>query len=530
MLKQTLDLAVGLAFCVFGVLLASGRPRRAVAALMVATGGAWLLGATFPAALYLYRGPLGHLLVSYPGGRLRSRRSRIVAVIGYLLSMAPHPNQWVTLIWAAAVVAVVIDNWRRADREGRRERAAPAAVCVALMAILVAAAAARMTGLAVDPWLAVVFDLVALASAVVLYVDARWRMGPRQAIRSLVIDLGRPGSAGAVSDKLGRALGDPSLQITFVDPVSGAAVDEAGRPALLAPAGGGREQTTLHDDGRTICVVRHAAGVLDDARVRHCVTALTAVAFANIRLQAQVLARVADVELSRRRILDAADGERRILEVKLRAGTEDRLDRVASLLGRDAELQAMLVESRRVLTDFARGVHPRALAAGGLAAACRELAAGAHIPVRVHVSVVGLSAEAELQLYFVCAEALTNIGKYANATRVDIHGQNSQGCARLTITDNGCGGALLGPSHPDAGTGLGGLADRLAVIDGTLTVRSPAGHGTTITAVVPLNPDGPDDVNTGDRISRSGVRIGAGTHSPGRDGGADPDATAQGRS
>ena len=175
-------------------------------------------------------------------------------------------------------------------------------------------------------------------------------------------------------DKLALALGDPALQIAFIGP-DGALVDEGGRPVRLIEAGPGRVRTTLRSDGQDIADIVHDVGALDDPVLRDSVTALTGMAFDNARLQADLRSLVTRVTASRRRILEVADDERRELATELSAGPDTRLDLVRRLLDpADSGLLSLLEQSRLSLADFGRGVYPRALAAGGLAAACAELA------------------------------------------------------------------------------------------------------------------------------------------------------------
>jgi signal transduction histidine kinase len=151
-------------------------------------------------------------------------------------------------------------------------------------------------------------------------------------------------------------------------------------------------------------------------------------------------------------------------------------------------LRGLLEQSRLALADFGRGVYPPALATGGLAAACAELARSASVPVHVDIPDIRLPAEDELTCHFVCAEALTNTTKYANATAVRMSLAETGGVVRLVVSDDGVGGAGFAEGWA-GGTGLRGLADRLAVIGGTLTVDSPPGAGTTVIAEVPRRPE-----------------------------------------
>ncbi len=481
-----LDALVGLLFGLLGGFLLPGRRQRPVGILLLATGAAWLLGSAFPGAVFLHRGPLVHLLVSYPRGRPKGLLEWLVVALGYLGTVEPvGRNQWVTAGLALVVTGVLVNGQRTASGAERRARLTSSAIGVLLMAILGFGAVARLAGADVDPGLVVVYEVALLASGAAVFADLRWGRWNRAAITSLVIDLGRSEHGGGVRDTLARALSDPDLILGFLDPESGALIDESGRPFPPAPAGG-RTRTTLRRDGKDFAVVLHAPGALEDPMLLDSVTALTGLAFANARLQADVLARVGEVEASRRRILEVSDRERAALQEDLRAGADHRLDRVGLLLDpAEAELGDLLRESRASLRDFAQGVHPGSLAEGGLAAAYAELARTVPLPVSLDVPDIRFGAGVELSLYFVCAEALTNAVKYAGATLVQVRLVESADRVRLTVSDDGNGGAVLADPGAASGTGLRGLADRLAVIGGTLTVDSPPGHGTTVTAQVP---------------------------------------------
>ncbi len=482
-----LDVAVGVVFCVLGALQLLARRQRGPGVLLLATGAGWLLGSALPAAVLLHRGPLIHLLVTYPRGRPRGRLEWCVVALGYLDTVQPvGRSPWATAGIAIGVTGSIVIGQRRESGAERRARLTSSATGVVLMAILGVGAVARLAGVDVDPGLLMVYQVALLGAAAVLFADAQWGRWDSAAITALVIDLGRSEDAGSVRDDLARALSDPFLELDFLDPGTGSLVDEAGRRIQPSRAEAGREWTILRYDGQGIAMVGHGAGALDDPALLDSVTALTRMAYANARLHADVLARVADVDASRRRILEVSDRERQALEVELRSGTEPRLDLVGRLLDpAAAELNALLCDSRASLRDFALGVHPRSLAEGGLAAACADLARTAPVTVAVDVPDIRLAPEVELSLYFVCAEAVTNVVKYADASRVSVQLVDAGGRVTLAISDDGRGGAALGGPGDTGGTGLRGLADRLAVIGGRLTIDSPTGKGTTVTAEAP---------------------------------------------
>jgi signal transduction histidine kinase len=141
-------------------------------------------------------------------------------------------------------------------------------------------------------------------------------------------------------------------------------------------------------------------------------------------------------------------------------------------------------EAKRALTElrgFIRGLHPAVLDDRGLDAALSGIAARAPLPVIVRVSALErCSATIESVAYFVVSEALTNVARHANATRAEVTVDRIDNRLRVVVTDDGGGGA-----SPDRGTGLRGLAQRVASVDGTLRIDSPAGGPTAIVAELP---------------------------------------------
>jgi signal transduction histidine kinase len=208
-------------------------------------------------------------------------------------------------------------------------------------------------------------------------------------------------------------------------------------------------------------------------------------------------ARVAELEISRERVVDAAEAERRRIERDLHDGAQQRLVALAMELGRAKAKFADDVDSARLLVDQAhaqakealtelrnlvRGVHPPVLTDRGLDAALSGLAALCPVPVDMHVDVpVRPKATVEAVAYFVVAEALTNVAKHSRAShaKVVVEGHGYPGTLTVMISDDGIGGASL------AGAGLRGLADRVSGVDGTLTVESPSGGPTIIAVELP---------------------------------------------
>lgn len=453
---------------------------------MVATGVLWFIGGIVALAVFAHRGPLIQLLVGYPRGRARDRTERATVVLGYLAALVyPVGRSGVaTIALAALVVAVAARGYRRARGARAHARLTSLTASVAVMGVLAFGAAARLLSWHVDHEVLLAYEITLIVISLVLSVDSRWRRWDRAAIAGLAVDLGQDTSGGSLRDRLADALGDPTLVLGYLAPGVDRLVDEVGRPMQIDTGVPGRAITPIRDEAGLIAVLDHETGVLDDAALLGSVAALTRIALANLRLTAEVQARVVDVESSRRRLIAVADSERARLEAELQAGAQSRLEHVASLLADVPDdtlsLSALVAQTLGSLREFARGIHPRVLTESGLSPAITELASSAPVPVAVSVPGRRWQSEVEAAAYFVCAEAVTNVAKYAHATEASVRITQVPHALIVEISDDGIGGA-----DPSTGSGLIGLSDRLDVLGGTLDVDSPDGGGTRITARIP---------------------------------------------
>jgi signal transduction histidine kinase len=149
------------------------------------------------------------------------------------------------------------------------------------------------------------------------------------------------------------------------------------------------------------------------------------------------------------------------------------------LVAADGELDQALDELR----ELARGIHPAVLTDRGLAPALRSLAERAPITIELtRLPDSRLPDSVEAAIYYVVAEAITNVAKYAQATQASVDVYRSNGVASVIVSDDGVGGAVPGP-----GSGLVGLADRVEALGGRLRVESPPGRGTHLTAEIPCD-------------------------------------------
>jgi signal transduction histidine kinase len=303
-------------------------------------------------------------------------------------------------------------------------------------------------------------------------------------VADLVIGLGGEASA-SLQAQLRRAMGDPSLVIGYWAPDSGRYFDDMGAEVVLPVADLTRAATHVGDNGAPLAVLVHDAAMTRDPELLTAVSAAARLAVTNVRLRVGIRDRAAGLAASRRRIVEAADRQRTDLEAELAAGTIDRLAEVSRLLEAvDVDdidgIRAELAGTRAELLDFAHGVRPAALTAGGLTAALPLLVARSPVSVTLTMQVQRAPAPVEACVYFVCSEALTNIAKHAAAQRVMIDVRQLDDQIRAKITDDGIGGA-----DPSSGSGLRGLADRIEALGGHLDVRSTRGDGTTVVVTVP---------------------------------------------
>lgn len=206
-------------------------------------------------------------------------------------------------------------------------------------------------------------------------------------------------------------------------------------------------------------------------------------------------AELIEVVRSRARLVDAFETERRRIERDLHDGAQQRLVALSMKLGLASldlppgspaarQVREAHEMARAALTDLReliRGVHPQVLTERGLSAAVRDVAGRSPVPVDVDVELAGrLPAAVEVTAYFVVCEALTNVAKHSGAQRCAIRGRVADGLLALEVRDSGAGGA-----DPEAGTGLTGLVDRLAVLDGRMLLSSPMGGPTLLRVEIP---------------------------------------------
>jgi signal transduction histidine kinase len=220
----------------------------------------------------------------------------------------------------------------------------------------------------------------------------------------------------------------------------------------------------------------------------------------NVALTEQLMDHIDQLRASRQRLVSAQDEERRRLERNLHDGAQQQLVALAvklrlaeQLADRDppkvkellAALQTETGDALENLRDLARGIYPPLLADKGLVAALESQVRRSIVPVTIEADGVGRYArEAEAAVYFSCLEALQNIAKYASASRATVTLSDGDGRLRFEVSDDGVGFDMTGSSY---GSGLQGIADRLAALDGEIEITSEPGAGTTVAGVLPVS-------------------------------------------
>lgn len=530
----------GVLFVVAGVAAWRRRPDGPSGPLLAAAGLSWIgspalltvpdaVAATVGMALF----PLGlaflaHLALAYPDG-LRSRAERVIVAVPYALVVAGVPvmevgdcahcaanavgiatdrglgRAWYAVLLVAALatacgfLVVLVGRWRGGSVADRRVLL-PVVPGACLFAVVYVAALLSELGVPTGlgaRWALVALVLMAAAPVVFLAGLLRARLARAQ-VGELVVELGSAAPGEALRQALARALGDPSVEVAYwVPEADGGYVDGAGKPVEVPAGGGRRVVTSIERAGRPVAALVHDAALRDDQAHVDAVCAAAGLALENERLHAEVLARLEEVRASRARIVEAGDAARRRVERNLHDGAQQRLVGVSialgmararlatgdrgdldDLLGQAAQEVATAISELR---ELARGLHPSILGEVGLVGALESLAERSPVPVAISAGTDGdLPAPIEAAAYYVVAESLTNAAKHARASSVHVRVDHDGGRLAVEVADDGVGGAAVRP-----GSGLEGLADRVAALDGRLELHSPPGAGTVLRVELP---------------------------------------------
>jgi signal transduction histidine kinase len=538
-----LNAALGGSFLATGLYAWWRRPENRTGPLMVWVGFAWFVSPlsfsnnsviftvgqlTDPLAI----SALAHLILAFPTGRLESRYHRGLIVLAYLnatLFLLPgalvydssscagcpangfliHANGglyntiWilVNLVAVGNIVLIgreVVPRIRHA-RRGDRQVYGP--VVYAGLATLVAFAclfaSAGIGGSGATALRYLAFATFVTVPYAFLAGLVRGRLSRAGAVAELVEALGKAdGQRLSLRDSIAAALGDSSLALAYWIPDQQAYVDAQGQRMELPAPGSGRIATPIEHGGAPLAVVVHDEALTEERDLVRAVGGAAGLTLENERLAAELRARIEELRASRARIVRAADNERRRLERDLHDGAQQRLVALALNLkfartsldddpaaARDLIVDAIdeLTEATAELRELARGIHPAILTDRGLDAAVNALAGRASVPVEVGaLPAERLPPPVESTAYFVVAEALTNVARYSQASYAEVDIGRENGALVVEIRDDGVGGA-----DPARGSGLRGLADRVAAVDGRLSVTSEPGAGTIVHAEIP---------------------------------------------
>jgi signal transduction histidine kinase len=539
---------IGLSFIGTGVFAWWRRPLNRFGLLMTGVGIAWFLAGltesnnstVFTIGSYvepLYLVLVIQMVLSFPTGRLETFAQRATITAGYLDVLAvrlpffllggdisgdlkgPRPDNVFAIVdapdladvfdYTSTFIAVVIlvstlvllVRKRQAATPPQRRALAPMLwTGLALVGLLGIAFIVDVLGLPNE--IGDVAGLLALVSFAILPFAflaglVRSRYSRAGAVGELIERLNNPEADRSLGLALADALGDSSLKLVYWRPSAGHYVTYDGRPVELPEPGSGRAVTEVEREGIRVGAIIHDASLADEPGLVRAVAASAALALENERLEAELRARLDELQTSRSRLVEVSMFERRRLERDLHDGAQQRLVALSLQLGlakrrldegEEGAAGAMLDAARdelaralEELRELARGIHPAVLTDRGLEPALEALAERAPLPVSLdQMPAERLPAPVEAAAYFVVAEALTNVVKYAQASTAAVRIRRNGSYAVVEVHDDGVGGA-----DPTIGTGLRGLADRLAALDGRLEVHSPPGEGTTVRAEVP---------------------------------------------
>ena len=475
---------------------------------------------------------VGHLLISFPSGRLQGRTQKAFVgfiyflsapldlIIYYLLSDqadcyacrrnlgivhyatgSPTPVDWLLMPTIALVCAVVLwtmfRRWRRASPPLRRSLG-PA---LAGGGLLISAIAAQRIGVLLAPptpvrvvlaWSSevalVCFPIGLLAGLIRSRLD-------RSAVADLTVALtGSPGP-DLLRSALASAVHDPSLQVGYWLPEQRQYVDGSGLPVPPVERSG-RTTTVLERDGRPVAALFHDTVVAEESSLIRAVAAAAGLAIENERLHAEARAQLIEVRASRARIVEASLTERRRVERDLHDGAQQRL--LGVLLGLrlvrsqldsgDYTAAGTTVDDARhelstglqEIRELAHGIHPAVLTDAGLPGALRSLAERAAVPVTITaVPTQRLPSVVEQTAYYVVAESVVNTVKHAHAASVSV-------CIRLSRSSSGRDPRRRSRRRRAIpGDRAARPSDRVAALDGHLPVSSPPGSGTTVIVELP---------------------------------------------
>jgi signal transduction histidine kinase len=489
---------------------------------------------------------LVYAILAFPTGRLPARIDRalvgaiaLVVLCLYLptallVDAYPLPNPWVdcsdgcpgnafmvvdsqpafvndvvrplreilTIALLAAVTARVA--WRMRGASALTRRALGPVLAVSLFRL--GAFAVTLAGRRIAPDSALVdVGVWLLALAVPLFAVAflvgvwRWRLFMAEAMQRLAARLRAHPGPEDLREALADAFDDPSLSINYwLEDGRGRWADAAGHVVIRPVATPQRAVTEVSDGDRRVAAILHDPALGNETAFTETATAYALMTLDNHRLSAQTASLVREVRESRARIQSSADDERRRIEHDLHDGAQQRLVALriklelaaerADVNGGPADLLRGLGNDVEDALDevrsLARGIYPAPLADRGLVEALRSAGLRSALPTTVLAAGVRrYPREIESAAYFCCLEALQNAAKHARGATAVVVDLSDNGELRFEVRDDGEG---FDPPAVTTGVGLTSMRDRVAAVGGDVTIHSRPGHGTRVSARIPL--------------------------------------------
>ncbi len=532
-----------LAYLGVGLIAWQRHPTERIGLLFTIVGYAWFLPALtrlhYPLPFTigyltgtLYQASLAHLALAWPYGRLRSRLDKAVVAGSYAWNVGNNTVQM--LFWnprtngcgvacpanllladssarlystvgtvasffgifvTAAVVALVAWHWWSARGYARRAMTRLIWVAVPIGAYVIILQTPSNLGLS-NLLVYGIGPLILITAPAAYAIGMVRAQMARRAVGAALVDLEPGPPPGRLRDALADALGDPALQLAFREADHGRYLDTSDQAVDPAQLPAGRMLTALDPAGDAV-LIHHEELRHEPDLVRVTVTAAR-LALEHSRLQAEVQAQLEQVRASRARIVQAGDAERRRLERDLHDGAQQRLVTLSLALGMarsraagaDPELVSLIESAGKEaqealveLRELARGIHPAVLTETGLTGAIQSLVERSPIATTIAAVPSGrFPAAIEATAYFVVSEALANVAKHALADSAQVTIRHLPGRLLVQVSDDGAGGA-----RPEGGSGLRGLADRVASVGGVLRIDSRPGCGTRLEADIPCS-------------------------------------------
>ena len=521
-----------------GILAWWRRPSNGLGALLVLGGLAGILGEggsstitsvaavgeVFATAILAV---VVHLLHAFPSGRLRGRASRVTVFAGYFVaialqfplyafnaqnSMLPvfiadrpdlvvagvHIQQVFGALVMLATTVILAGRLRKA-RSDQRKVLIPL-FGYGMLVVLYIPISSSLLSQWIDPAVIALSQVIAVAGIPITFLLAVFRGGFARTgeLQELATWLGAPGDRRAdLSEALASVLGDSSLELVFWVPDRSQFVNSRGDQVLLPGPGTQRSSVAVELAGERIGAIIYNSELFADPELVRTAGRVVALGVDRERLTAALRLTEQSLRRSRERIVLTADSERRRIAQDLHDGLQVQLvllaleaQQLANELGSSVTTRARATGLRLGIDSAAaelralvHAVMPASLVERGLASATEDLVDRLPLPSSLRMTNVGpLSKPLESTAYFVVAEAVANVVKHADASKVSIRLEEMDHLLTIEVVDDGIGGAAL-----DRGTGIRGLLDRADVLGGNLRLTSPVGQGTTLLVELPIS-------------------------------------------